>query len=126
MSFFDLLDGLLTTLDVPFFEGQPEFERSPPETFIVYTVWDVPKLYGCGKEFVTTYYVTINIYTRDEKNGTDNCVHAGIVACNLGGAVITLFTENGFSRQGGSFGLSNDFPCYYHRILDFNYDYEGE
>ena len=124
MSFFDLLDGLLTTLDVPFFEGQPEFERSPPETFITYNVYDVPKLYGCGRELYTTYYVTINIYTCGERNGADNCVHAGIVACNLGEAVITLFTENGFVRQSGSFGLSNDFPDYYHRILDFAYSRE--
>ena len=104
MSFFDLLDGLLTTLDVPFFEGQ--------------------QLYGCGKEFLTTYYVTINIYTTGDRNGEDICVHAGVVACNLGETVITLFTENGFVRQGGSYTLSNDFPGYYHRILDFAYSRE--
>lgn len=116
MSFFDLLDGLLTTLDVPFYEGQPEFERSPPEAFVTYSVYDVPNLFGCGCELYTTYHVTLNIYVTGENR------HQTVD--NLGATVTNLLTENGFVRQSGSFGLSNDFPRYYHRILDFSYSRE--
>ena len=116
MSFFDLLDGLLTTLDVPFYEGQPEFETEPPPAFISYNVYDVPKLFGCGKEVVTSYYVTINIYT----TGADKAT----VADNLNTALTTLFTNCGFIRQSGNYGLSDDFPKYYHRIIEFSYSRE--
>ena len=113
MSFFDLLDGLLTTLDVPFYEGQPEFEGDPPAAFISYSVYDVPKLFGCGKEMVTSYYVTINIYT----TGADKAT----VADNLNTALTTLFTNCGFVRQSGAYGLTNDFPGYYHRTVEFEF-----
>ena len=92
MSFFDLLDGLLTTLDVPFYEGQPEFEGDPPAAFISYSVYDVPKLFGCGKEMVTSYYVTINIYT----TGTDKATVAEL-------AEMYNMSEGHFIRQFKSF-----------------------
>ena len=113
MSFFNLLDGLLTTLDVPFYEGQPEFENDPPAAFISYNVYDVPKLFGCGKEAATSYFVTINIYT----TGTDKAT----VADNISTALTTLFVDSGFVRQSGAYGLTNDFPGYYHRTVDFEF-----
>ena len=32
--------------------------------------------------------------------------------------------ENGFVRQSGSYGLTDDFPEYYHRTIEFNYSRE--
>ena len=116
MSFFDLLHGLLTTLDVPFYEGQPEFTGEVPEAFISYSVYDVPKLFGCGQEIYTTYYLTINIYT----TGSDKAAVAG----NISTALTAILTENGFVRQSGSYGLTDDFPEYYHRTIEFNYSRE--
>lgn len=118
MSFFERLEGLLSDLSVPFYEGMPEFERSPPEAFIAYTVYDVPKLRGCGKEMVTTYYLTANVYTsgKNKKRRADE----------LGAALTKLLVKNGFIRSAGSFGISNDFPRYYHRIIEFNYDEDLE
>ena len=113
MHFQELLDGLLTTLDVPFFEGQPEFAQDAPEMFLSYNVYDVPKLHGCGVEVVTEYYVTVNVYA----TGADRARSAD----NLGTALTALLTENGFVRRSGSFGLTNDFPGYYHRVIDFCY-----
>lgn len=116
MSFFDLLNGLLGELEVPYYEGQPELGRTEPETFVSYSVYDVPSLRGCGEEQTTTYYVTINIYSTGEERTRK--------ADTLGRALTSLFVENGFVRRSGGFGLTNDFPGYYHRIIDFYYDYE--
>lgn len=113
MSIFELIDGLLTTLDVPFYEGQPEFETEPPPVFISYSVYDVPTFFGCGKELYTTYYLTISIFT----TGTDKAT----VADNLSTALTTLFTDSGFVRQSGAYGLTNDFPGYYHRTVEFEF-----
>ena len=46
MSFHDLLNGLLSELDIPYFEGSPELSDSTPEAFIFYNVYDVPALRG--------------------------------------------------------------------------------
>lgn len=113
MSIFELIDGLLTTLDVPFYEGQPEFEAEPPPAFISYNVYDVPAFFGCGKELATTYYVTINIYT----SGADKAAAAD----NLGAALTILLTDSGFIRRSGNYGLTDDFPQYYHRTVEFEF-----
>ncbi len=117
MNFFNLLEGLLTTLDVPYYEGQPEFgEEGSPEAFISYNVYDVPKLFGVGQELYTTYYTTLNIYTTGEDKAR--------TADNISTALTALLTENGFIRQSGAYGLTNDFPEYYHRTIEFNYSRE--
>ena len=38
--------------------------------------------------------------------------------------VTALLLDNGFVRQSGSDSLSNDFPKYYHKAIEFIYDYE--
>lgn len=113
MSFFDLLNALLTTLDIPYYEGQPEFEGEWPELFLSYNVYDNPVHWGCGVECGTKYVVTLNIYAK----GADRAQTAG----NTGIAIDSLLTENGFFRISGSFGLSDDFPQYYHRIVEYCY-----
>ena len=116
MSFFELLDGLLTELQVPFYEGQPEFERDPPEAFITYDVEDVPHQRGDGQELTTAYHVTFSIYTSGKYKRQN--------AAEVEQVLTALLLDNGFIRQSGSFGLSNTFMRYYRRIIEFNYDYE--
>lgn len=113
MSFFELLDGLLSELYVPYFEGQPEFSGDAPDKFITYSVYDVPKLHGCGREIITAYFLTVNIYTTGPGKARE--------ADSIGGDLTALLTDNGFVRRGGSFGLTDDFPGCYHRILEFEY-----
>lgn len=118
MSFHDLLNGLLTELDVPFYEGSPELPENMPEMFVTYSVYDVPKLRGEGVELVTTYSVTVNIYTTGRKKADR--------ATSFGRDLTALFTENDFTRRSGSYGLTNSFPGYYRRIIEFYYDYDEE
>ena len=81
MSFFDLLDGLLSELDIPYFEGQPEFSGDAPDKFITYSVYDVPKLHGCGREIITAYFLTVNIYTTGaEKAATADSIGSDLTA----------------------------------------------
>lgn len=118
MNVFELIDSLLDRLEMPYYEGQPEFERSPPEAFISYNVYDVPSLRGDGRERTTAFFLTLNIYTTGQNRKTR--------AVDADKALTALFTENGFTRRGGSFGLTDDFPRYYHRVIEFNFDDEGE
>lgn len=113
---FDLIGGLLTELDIPFYENQPEFSKNPPEQFITYSLYNVPQLYGAGVEMITRYHITFNIYT----TGTDYKQNADTISVNL----TALLLENDFIRQSGSDSLSNDFPKYYHKAIEFIYDYE--
>lgn len=118
MSFFELLDGLLTELDIPFYEGQPEFERSPPEEFITYDVYDVPNLRGDGKEKTTQYYATLSVFV----TGTGRKARADRIVRDLS----ALLLDNDFIRQGGSYSSTDDFPRYYRRVTEFVYDYDNE
>lgn len=118
MSFHDLLNGLLSELNVPFYEGSPELPENSPELFITYSVYDVPKLRGEGVELVTSYSVTVNIYTTGRKKADR--------ATSFGRDLTALFTENDFIRRSGSYGMTNSFPGYYRRIIEFNYDYDEE
>ena len=113
MSFFDLLDGLLSELEIPYYEGQPEFSGDAPDAFISYSVYDVPKLHGCGREIITSYDLTVNIYTTGAGRAQ--------AADSIGNTLINLLTNNGFVRRSGSFGLTDDFPGFYHRIIEFIY-----
>ena len=116
MSIFELIGGLLTELDIPFYENQPEFAREPPEQFITYSLYNVPQFYGAGVEIITRYHITFNIYT----TGTNYKQNADTISVNL----TALLLENDFIRQSGSDSLSNDFPKYYHKAIEFIYDYE--
>lgn len=113
---FDLIGGLLTELDIPFYENQPEFKGNSPEQFITYSLYDIPQFYGAGVEMVTRYHITFNIYT----TGTNYKQNADDISINL----TALLLDNGFVRQGGSCAVSNDFPKYYHKAAEFIYDYE--
>ena len=74
-------------------------------------VSDVPSLHGCGKEVMTTFNVTFNIYTSGQNKKQRSA--------EINAELTKLLTESGFVRRSGSFGLSNDFPRYYHRITEF-------
>ncbi len=117
MNICEIIDGILSTFKVPFYHEMPEFAREPPPRFIVYSFYDVPAFFGCGQEQVTRYHVTFNIYT----TGTNFKSQADQISRDL----TALLLENDFVRQSGSCSLSNDFPKYYHRIIEFIYDYEN-
>ena len=46
MEIFDKVDGILATLEVPFYNFMPEFAREPPDLFVTYNVYDTPALRG--------------------------------------------------------------------------------
>lgn len=110
-NFFETLEALLATLSVPFYEGAPETGQEELPEFIFYSVYDVPSLHGCGKEVMTTFNVTFNIYTSGQNKKQRSA--------EINAELEKLLTESGFVRRSGSFGLSNDFPRYYHRITEF-------
>ena len=110
-NFFETLEALLAKLSVPFYEGAPETGQEELPEFIFYSVYDVPSLHGCGKEVMTTFNVTFNIYTSGQNKKRRSA--------EINAKLEKLLTESGFARRSGSFGLSNDFPRYYHRITEF-------
>ena len=115
MKIFELIDGALKTLGVPFYSEMPEFaENEAPELFITYSVYDRPEYYGDGVELFTRYYVTVNVF--------------GIMAANVDSTYIkllALLNEYGFIRAGASYSSENDFPKYYRTAVDYSKDIEN-
>lgn len=116
MSFFALLDGILTEPDIPFYEGSPEFSDEVPAAFLTYSVYEVPNLFGDGREKTTVYHVTLNVFA----TGADRAT----VVDNMTTALTALLTDSGFLRQGGSYTMTDDFPGYYRKIVEFSYEYD--
>lgn len=110
----DLLDGILRTLNLPFYHGPPEFAaNSVPPVFIYYNVYDTSALSGDGQECSTKYYVTVNIF------GNSKALTQSTYSDVLG-----LFLDNGFVRAGGNYSTNNNFPKYLGKSVDFSYIYE--
>lgn len=110
----DLLDGILRTLNLPFYHGPPEFAaNSVPPVFIYYNVYDTPALSGDGQECSTKYYITINIF------GNSKALTQSTYSDVLG-----LLLDHGFVRAGGNYSTNNNFPKYLGKSVDFSYIYE--
>ena len=110
----DLIDGILRTLNLPFYHGPPEFaQNSVPPVFIYYNVYDTSALSGDGQECSAKYYVTINIF------GNSKALTQSTYSDILG-----LFLDNGFVRAGGNYSTNNNFPKYLGKSVDFSYIYE--
>lgn len=111
----DLLDGILRTLNLPFYHGPPEFAaNSVPPVFIYYNVdSDMPALSGDGQECSTKYYVTVNIF------GNSKALTQSTYSDVLG-----LLLDHGFVRAGGNYSTNNNFPKYLGKSVDFSYIYE--
>jgi len=112
MTISEILDGILSTFDVPYYDHMPEFaEGEEDRLFISYNVYDVPALFGDGAEDMTEYHVTVSIF--------------GYIAQDVNSLydrVISALTNEGFCRQGGVYSKSNEFPAYYRKSGELSFD----
>lgn len=113
---FEIINNILDGMNIPYYDRQPGFSKNSPSQFITYSFYNVPAFYGCGIEQVTRYHVTFNIYTTGENYKAQ--------ADSINDTLTALLLENDFIRQSGNYGISNDFPKYYHKAIEFIYDYE--
>lgn len=112
MRIFELIDGTLTLLNVPFYNGMPEFAvNEVPDLFVTYSVYDRPQDYGDGIEQVTRYYVTVSIFGTDQAAVDSEYI-----------SLLSLFAEYGFIRIGANYTSDDDFPKYYRNTVDFSVD----
>jgi hypothetical protein len=111
MDIFDEVDGILTKLELPFFHDMPESAREPPDTFIVYSAYDMPSLRGDGDEIMTRYNFTFSIFGKDRKKSRQ-----------IYETLKPLLKNSGFCRSGTVYTSDNDFPKYYRITADFNID----
>lgn len=110
MRIFELIDGILALTGVPFYNDMPEFaENEIPGLFISYSVYDRPGISGDGKETVTKYYVTFNVFGTSAD--TVDSTYTSLLA---------LLSEYGFVRAGASYTSDNDFPKYYRIAVDYS------
>lgn len=65
MEIVDILDALLLTLDLPFYDSMPVFPNGEaPELFIVYSFYSGSCIFADGVEKIRIYYVTFDIFSR--------------------------------------------------------------
>ena len=115
MKPFDTIDGILSTLNVPFYSFMPEFAREPPDIFITYDVYDNPAFFGDGDELITRATVTFSVFG---KNVSD----MDRVYKNL----CQKLKTSGFIRVGAKYSSDNDFPKFSRISVDYTFDFEND
>ena len=111
MKIYDEIDGVLSGLNIPFFDTMPSFaEDEEPELYVVYSLYENAIFRGGGRIVSKQYSVTVNVIGNDVKSVDE-----------LHEKIIGLFEENGFVYSGGRHLIDPDFPTMYRRILDFNF-----
>lgn len=111
-NFCELVDGILTIVGVPFKHGVIEFDSHAPPIFIGYNFYDVPALHGDGDETITNYTITFDIISENTS-----------IIDSIYERLLPLLLENGFTRAGASYSAYSDYPKYYQKSVDFNYQY---
>lgn len=111
MTVFETIDGILTQLELPFYQNMPEFAREPPDIFIAYNLHDTPALRGDGHEIATRFFVTFNVFGKS--NATVNNVYM---------ALKSLLENSGFTRSGTLYTSDSDFPKYFRITTDYHID----
>lgn len=107
----NILDSVLQSLGVPYYDGVPEFpEGEDEELYIYYSLYSCPKLRGGGVLMAEEYTVTLTVAARDVTQGD-----------TLSGQVRDLFEENGFVWTGCNYSRDNDFPRGNLCSMDFKY-----
>lgn len=111
MSIFEKIDGVLKILDIPFYDTMPTFaENNEPSLYVVYSLYDVPKLWGDGKLISIEYVITVNIIGTNIRE-----------VDNLQVELLELFQNHDFAYAGCNYQMDSDFPKQYRRIMDFKY-----
>lgn len=111
MDIFEKIDSVLKLLNVKFYDTMPTFaENNEPPLYIVYNLYDVPKLWGDGKLISVEYVVTVNIIGTNARK-----------VDKLQIELLELFQDNGFAYAGCNYQMDSDFPKQYRRIMDFKY-----
>ena len=111
MNIYEKIDGILATLELPFYYLMPEFAREPPELFITYDFYNKPSLFGDGDELTSRFFVTFGIFGKDNTQVN-----------NLYETLKILLKNGGFTRSGTLYTSDSDFPKYFRISADFNID----
>ena len=101
MDIFETVDGILEQIGIPFYHDMPESARESPDSFLVYSAYNTPSLYGDGDE----------IFGKDRNN-----------VKNAYETLKPLLKNSGFIRTGTAYTADDDFPKYYRTSADFYID----
>lgn len=107
----DILDTVLPSLGVPYYDGVPEFpEGEEPRAFCYYTLYSLPALRGDGGLFAVQWTVTLTV-----------CALERETADTLSQTAVGLMEDAGFVWTGCTYTRDNDFPRGNLCSIDFKY-----
>ena len=111
MTINDVLSSVLPSLEIPYYDGVPEFpEGEEPMAYCYYTLYSLPELRGDGVLEAEQWIVTLTVAALDKETGDE-----------LSEEVRELMEENGFVWAGCTYTRDNDFPRGNLCSIDFKY-----
>lgn len=111
MTINEILSSVLPSLEIPYYDGVPEFpEGEEPEAYCYYTLYSLPALRGDGGLVAEQWTVTLTVAALDKETGDE-----------LSEEARDLMEENGFVWAGCTYTRDNDFPRENLCSIDFKY-----
>lgn len=109
MTIYEKIDGILDSLEIPFYARMPTFAANEePQLYVVYSLYDTPKKRADGKLLAVQFTITVNII------GTDLAAVE-----TLNSQIISLFENNKIYYSGCNYSSDTDFPQKIRNIMDF-------
>ncbi len=115
MKIFDIIDQVLSSMNVAFYDSFVDNGKERPDLYIVYNLYDTSSLYGDGVLLMLEYIITFNIIG-------DSVVNVDCTQQKL----MKVLQENGFVYAGCNYAMDSDYPNMYRRIIDFKINLEAE
>ena len=74
MTINDVLSSVLPSLEIPYYDGVPEFpEGEEPDAYCYYTLYSLPALRGDGGLVSEQWTVTLTVCAADKETGDGLC-----------------------------------------------------
>lgn len=112
---FDVINSVMDSLSVRYWFVRADLTTETPTLFIIYDLYDNAVDFGDGEETATRYTVTFHLYGQVPTDVDD-----------LYRRMCRALKNAGFTRAGGSYSSTDDFPEYYRRSVDFYFISENE
>lgn len=104
----NFIEQCLEELGIPYYCGMPDFfAGEEPESYIVYSYYDIPECYADNEETETSYFVTVNIFSEKANEQLYNRVKRKL-------------KDFGFVYQGGnSVNIDGAYPSRVRKIQEY-------
>lgn len=109
VSIYKIIDTALSTLDMPFFYGMPDFADTEPEKYLTYDDFETAGLFAGNEDLTVEPTITVHIFAPSIDPALNRRVKTALKAAG------------GIYQGGGKLPSDEVYPYKVHYYMDFNF-----